>query len=952
MKSLQILLVLELQGLQADAFCCSTAVSACRSLWRRSWQLLGHGKLPNLVCVNAGLQGASKWEDAIGLMALAQHKGLQTDPMTWSSILGKGSASPRTWVVSLQLLEACAQQLEPDIISLNAAIGASEGDAAWEFALTLMSTIFWRRLSPSRITFNSSIRACGTAQWTMAILLLRSMGGQQPDALSFNTAIAAAPWPIALQLLTEMETACLRASLATWGALISACEKGRQWQKALAFLRRLGKEEADVICYSAAISALEKGQQGHLAIELLDEMTLLQLEADAISRNAAISACARSGDWDMALSLLCGMQGAWSTISFNASMSNTAAWLWAVAVFGRMKRASVAGMQALDNFWKLLKKFMPKSLHAREMEADARVVLQRLWSYACVRTWQEEEEVEEDVNNLYPNGFTFDAAVEVCKAGAWGQTLFYDVEEPDIFHNIQVAKDGGFSDVAKLWPSWCARSGRLLALMGPSGAGKSLLLHSLAALAPANARVLGSVYWNDVAEVGVPQRNMALLEQEVPFFSELTVQETLIFAAQLEGLSFSRARDVAEKLLKRLRLLDVSDRRVGERYIGSSGQGLSGGEQRRLALACALAGEDEIGRIKALLADEPTTGLDTFQAAEMVELLAELGQSRRMATIMTIHQPRSSVWAMIKDVLLLGPGGRAVFCGSREDILQHLGSLGYTCPREGVNPADFVIDLVSMHSEGAEVQQDQARITRLAEAFALKRALSAESGGPGRGTPPLHLAPWVAFRLLLSRAWLQTSRDQATNLSRLFATGGLGLIFGAQFGFFPADDLTAASVTSRVALLSFGAISMAFIGEMRALDRFAKEKKVVSRERASGFYSGFTYLLAKAVAELPSDAMFACIFACVLHWRCGLRASLPELMAVYCFLAVVCAALGLAIGAAIPNAERAMTTGIPVMRPGWTAANCPTAQTATHQESNGCLLDDLPKDSAHAHRCH
>lgn len=49
-------------------------------------------------------------------------------------------------------------------------------------------------------------------------------------------------------------------------------------------------------------------------------------------------------------------------------------------------------------------------------------------------------------------------------------------------------------------------------------------------------------------------------------------------------------------------------------------------------------------------------------------------------------------------------------------------------------------------------------------------------------------------------------------------------------------------------------------------------------------------------------------------------------------------------GAAIPNAERAMTTGIPVMRPGWTAANCPTAQTATHQESNGCLLDDLPKD--------
>ena len=52
---------------------------------------------------------------------------------------------------------------------------------------------------------------------------------------------------------------------------------------------------------------------------------------------------------------------------------------------GRKKfshQASVAGTQALDNFWKLLKKSMPKSLHARGMEADARVVSQRLWSYA------------------------------------------------------------------------------------------------------------------------------------------------------------------------------------------------------------------------------------------------------------------------------------------------------------------------------------------------------------------------------------------------------------------------------------------------------------------------------------------------------------------------------------------------------------------------------------------
>ncbi|CAE7728046.1 ABCG5, partial [Symbiodinium necroappetens] len=93
----------------------------------------------------------------------------------------------------------------------------------------------------------------------------------------------------------------------------------------------------------------------------------------------------------------------------------------------------------------------------------------------------------------------------------------------------------------------------------------------------------------------------------------------------------------------------------------------SGGEQRRLALACALAGEGGTQKSKALLADEPTTGLDTFQAADMVQLLGELGKARRCATILTIHQPRSSVWSMIEDVLLLAPGGQSIFCGPTEE---------------------------------------------------------------------------------------------------------------------------------------------------------------------------------------------------------------------------------------------------------------------------------------------
>ncbi|CAE8595040.1 unnamed protein product [Polarella glacialis] len=509
--------------------------------------------------------------------------------------------------------------------------------------------------------------------------------------------------------------------------------------------------------------------------------------------------------------------------------------------------------------------------------------------------------------------------------------------------------------------SGSAHAGRLLAVMGPSGAGKSVLLHALAGLAPARAVVSGSVWGSPDAEsVGVAEGNMALMEQDVPFFSELTPRETIRFAAELEGLSGAAAAKEAAALVRRVGLEHVADRKVGERYLGGTGQGLSGGEQRRLALACAIAGERHESlpstpafsshcRAKTLLADEPTTGLDTFQAAEVVQLLRELGIARNCATIMTIHQPRSSVWGMIDDVLLLGPGGRAVYSGPTSAVLTYIAGLGHECPREGVNPADFLIDLISVHTGStAAAEEDMCRIARLAEACAAQGeprqaacflpSTSSGSGSKRTLLPARRLSELRAFCLLFGRAWMQTSRDKATNFARLVATAGLGFIFGAQFGTFDsAEALSAGSISSRVALLSFGCISMAFIGEMRALDRFAKEKKVIGRERAACHYSGATYVAAKALAELPSDGLFACLFALIVHLRCGLRTPLLDLAGLCGLIALACAALGLAIGAAVPNGERAMATGVPVMSLHMLTGIIDPAGSAAHQPS-GVML--------------
>ncbi|WKN48477.1 ABC transporter ATP-binding protein [Nocardioides sp. Arc9.136] len=160
-------------------------------------------------------------------------------------------------------------------------------------------------------------------------------------------------------------------------------------------------------------------------------------------------------------------------------------------------------------------------------------------------------------------------------------------------------------------------AGTVVALLGTNGAGKTSALEVVEGLAPPSAgevRVLGLDPVADRAEV---RRRTGVLLQSSGFPADLTVAETL----RMWAATMTAPRPVADALAD-LDLAGRADVRV---------RALSGGELRRLDLACTLLGEPEV-----VLLDEPTTGLDPESRRRVWELVAGL-RDRGCSVLLTTH---------------------------------------------------------------------------------------------------------------------------------------------------------------------------------------------------------------------------------------------------------------------------------------------------------------------------
>lgn len=208
-----------------------------------------------------------------------------------------------------------------------------------------------------------------------------------------------------------------------------------------------------------------------------------------------------------------------------------------------------------------------------------------------------------------------------------------------------------FADVSKAYGGVQAlrslsleiRRGEVLGFLGPNGAGKSTSLKLLTGLRRASSGQI-KLFDEDPASRRARQR-VGMTPQELEFPNHLKVREIL----RLLALAYGRGEPEIWK--KRLDLGRLWDRKA---------QGLSGGEKRRLGLACALiAGPD------LLLLDEPTTGLDVEARRLLWQVIRE-EQKRGVTICLTTHY-LDEVEALSDRVIVIDQGQK-LFEGSVKDI--------------------------------------------------------------------------------------------------------------------------------------------------------------------------------------------------------------------------------------------------------------------------------------------
>lgn len=195
---------------------------------------------------------------------------------------------------------------------------------------------------------------------------------------------------------------------------------------------------------------------------------------------------------------------------------------------------------------------------------------------------------------------------------------------------------------------------------------------------------------NSISCKNIMREVAAYVPQNEQFFPNQTPEEAIAFAANLKLGKDERGDHVRQNAIAQILDIVGISKKARKRAIGGTLagglviRGLSGGERKRLALACAVAMKPSI-----LFLDEITSGLDSENAVLVVKLIKEMCLSLNVTAVVVIHQPSYEVFSQFDRLVLLHQG-KCAFCDVVDRIPSFYDNIGRSMPEKYLIPSDIV----------------------------------------------------------------------------------------------------------------------------------------------------------------------------------------------------------------------------------------------------------------------
>eukprot|EP00210_Caulerpa_lentillifera_P005025 g4799.t1 len=453
------------------------------------------------------------------------------------------------------------------------------------------------------------------------------------------------------------------------------------------------------------------------------------------------------------------------------------------------------------------------------------------------------------------------------------------------------------------------------AIMGPSGAGKTTLIDILAGR-KRDIGVSGDIRINGESTTArLIRRLSGYVLQDNVLPGTPTVFEHIMFHARLriplpKSMNTKEQRwHLKEKVLnicQQLGLDRVMNNCIGDAYI----RGLSGGERKRVSIACELLVDPGL-----LFLDEPTSGLDSTNATQVIDILSKTALSG-VTVIMSIHQPRPTFFNLIDKIMMLSGDGQLVFSGDSQMAKRHFQYFGYEVDNETLDVFDFVLDLiiklptdnvqsiVSSFEESEAWIEDQQWINEiqkkphmLEQGVSLSEAISSKS--------KYHSSHWTQIKVLSTRMGRNLYRHPLLLFVNFLSSLFVSLMLGSVYWDISMDT---AGIQNRLGSLFF-IITYLSLMSLSSLPLWHDDRLLFVRERASGAYGTTSYFVANVLFDIiPMRVFPPCFFGLFSYWMIGFHdstAGVLQFVLIIILCNIAASTFSLAIGASIDSTSMA-----------------------------------------------